>query len=482
MIRPRTALSILLTNPLLVVWFEAFVRFGMALFVLPIALVKMQDVELSLWLLFNAMMALALLADSGLAPTLLRATAYFHAGASQIPQSFFSEEKFEIHREPNWDRIHAVIVTSGRLYIVIGFVSIILMGGPGVASVWNLMSMSGHNPRFWSAFALLVLWACVQVQIARWSGILQGIGKVAETKLIDSVASLSKILIFSAVLLMGQGVLGITIAGFVIGIVNLAVMRNAVMWSVPKTAEGSLKSEFDSLLFSRIWPATWRLGLISWGAYFVCHGSAIVMAQFSDTKQISSYLLTLRVVSLISQVARTPISAYSPNVVASLAKRDLEAFRAWTVRIVVLALSVYCVGFCVVIGAGNYMLDLIGSETGLAPTGIVLLLSFAYLFEMHHSIHASLYIATNHVPFVLPALLSGSAIVVFGLLIVPSYGLYGVVIVQIIVQALCNNWYPVYKSLGISKWRFLDYLFSLIRMPVNFLFRLIRMKERKVTS
>lgn len=467
----------LFRNPLLMVWSETFVRFGMALVVLPIALIKLQDVELSLWLLFNVMIALAKLADSGLSPTLLRATAYFHAGALQIPQSFFSEEKLEVHGEPNWERIHAVIATSRRLYVLICFVSLVLIGGLGGASVWNLMSMSGHNTRFWTAFAVLVAWACVQVQIVRWSGILQGLGKVVEVKRIDAVAGLFKIVAFPTVLLLDQGILGIAYAGLAIVILNLVFMRRAVLRSLPTSH--SYSKRFDKALFERIWPATWRLGLINLGAYLVYHGSALVVAQLSDVKMIASYLLTLRIIFVLRQMAQTPMVAYMPNVIASLARHDFAAFRAWTLRIVAFAISLFCVTSCLLIGAGDWLLDILGSEIKLVSMGILLLLVLAYLLEMHHSVHATLYIATNHVPFLWPALLSGAAIVSFGLLVVGPYGLYGLVLVQIIVQALCNNWFPVYLSLRITHWSFLDYVVALLREPFRFLKR-IRNKRYEI--
>ncbi len=295
----------LFSNPLFMVWFETFLRFGTALVILPIALLKLHDVELSLWLLFNAMMAIALLADSGFSPTILRATAYFYTGAVQIPKSFISEEKIDDIGEPNWERINALIATTRRLYVLLGFVSLILIGGLGTVSVWNLMSMSGHNIRFWTAFAVLVGWACVQVQIVRWSGIMQGLGKVAKAKQIDSGISMAKIIAFSAVLLLDTGILGITIAGLVIASINHVVMRSAVLRSVPIVADA--RSKFDALLSRRIWPATWRLGIMNWGTYMIYYGSALVTAQLSDVKLIASYLLNLRIISLRMRLSMVQI-------------------------------------------------------------------------------------------------------------------------------------------------------------------------------
>lgn len=453
-------------STLLVVWLETFVRFGAGLVVLPIAVATLGDVELSLWLLFGMMMGLALLADSGLSPTLLRATAYFRAGAMQIPASFSDPDYKGAHGEPNWDGIQGLIATSRRLYLLVGIGSAVLVGVIGGAAVWNLMSMAEHSPRFWIAFGLLVLWACIQVQVVRWAGILQGLGKVLELKRIDLMIGLAKIVGFAALLMLGQGLLGVTCVGLAIAVINCIVTRTAVLRSLPPLS--SKPKQFDQELARSLWPATWRLGLMSWGSYGVYNGGAIVVAQLPDAALVASYLLTLRIISLISATAQAPIVAYRPNVISALAERDLDRFRSLTIKIIRLSLSVYCMAALALVLAGDRVLVALGSETQLVPIGILLLLLLAYLLEVHHSIHCGLYIGTNDVPFVGPALASGAAIVGVGFIVVEPFGILGIVLVQITVQALCNNWLPVYLSLRLTRWRFVDYVLAVLRTEPNF--------------
>ncbi|MGC9343765.1 MAG: hypothetical protein ACP5E3_13760, partial [Bacteroidales bacterium] len=68
-------------------WASYFVRFGSALFVLPLLLKIYSPVEQSFWFFINTIAGFAMLADSGFGATLLRAVAYFKAGADYLPRN-----------------------------------------------------------------------------------------------------------------------------------------------------------------------------------------------------------------------------------------------------------------------------------------------------------------------------------------------------------------------------------------------------------
>ena len=462
-------------SALVMVWVETITRFGMGLLVLPMAVVKLTDLEFSIWLLFNIIFGLALLADSGFGPSILRATSYFCAGANQLPTSFTTNIKSG-GGEPNWERVHVLLSTSFRIYCIIGLGALLLMVTIGTAMVWNLMSLGGHTIRLWVAFGVLVVWGAAQVMLARWSGILEGLGKVAVSKRIGILAGLFQLISFLVVLWCDFGVLGICCAGLLIVSLSTYLMRRAVYANLDKIP--TKRPCFEKGLFQQLWPSTWRQGAMKWGAYMIYNGGGLVVAQMSDTKLIASYLLTLRVVFVFRQIAQAPMVAYMPKVISSLARQNLAEFREWTLKITTITLSIFSVCLIVLILCGDLALGLFGSQKEFVPLGVMILLFVAYLLELHHTIHASLYIATNHVPFLWPSLLSGVAIVGFGSLFVKSYGLYGLILTQIVVQALCNNWLPVYLSLRLTNWGFFLYIRDLLKTLNKFVWQ----KSNKIAA
>ena len=46
-------------------WISSLVKFGNALFVLPIILLQFSEAEVAVWLLFNLVISLSFVADSG---------------------------------------------------------------------------------------------------------------------------------------------------------------------------------------------------------------------------------------------------------------------------------------------------------------------------------------------------------------------------------------------------------------------------------
>lgn len=454
----ETFMGRLLRSPLLMVWMETFVRMGMGLIILPLALLKLPAHEVSIWLLFWTLMGLALLAASGLPPTLLRAAAYFSAGANHLPTGFPGDGLPTCCDSPNWDAIHRLITTSGIIYLFITVASALLLGTLGGFSVWNLMSMAGHERRLWMAFLLLVAWGCAQVQTDRWSALLQGMGAVTVAKRIECSCGLARLAVSAAMILADQGLLGITSGNFAASLFGVVLMRRAVG---RRTRQPARAAFFDVEMFRRLWPSLWRLGGMAWAAFFIYNGGALVMAQLSDARLIACYLLSLRLVMLLQQVAAAPVTAFMPRVISALARGDRVEIRHWTSRIVGLAVLIYAAGSAVMLTAGNVALQWVRADAHLAPTPVLVLLCLTYLMEMHHSIHVAVYVGTNQVPFFWPAVVSAAAIVVLAALAAGPWGLYGVVFVQALVQAACNNWYPVRLSLQLTGWAFADYLASL---------------------
>tara|TARA_A100001015_G_scaffold269681_1_gene321575 strand:- start:251 stop:544 length:294 start_codon:yes stop_codon:yes gene_type:complete len=86
-------------------------------------------------------------------------------------------------------------------------------------------------------------------------------------------------------------------------------------------------------------------------------------------------------------------------------------------------------------------------ENLLLEPNLLILMALIYLLELNHGNHAQLYLTKNHQPFLLPSLLSGIAILVLSLPASTYLGIFGLLLVQGIVQLAYNNWYPLYMNI-----------------------------------
>ena len=108
---------------------------------------------------------------------------------------------------------------------------------------------------------------------------------------------------------------------------------------------------------------------------------------------------------------------------------------------------------------GNWLLDLIGSQTTLPSRWICLLYFLFSTLELNQSNFATIIVTSNRVPFVKPTLISGAVIFVgtFVVLKLTTWGILGVVLVQAVVQLSYNDWkWPkqVFEELNGSRLQF----------------------------
>ena len=104
----------------------------------------------------------------------------------------------------------------------------------------------------------------------------------------------------------------------------------------------------------------------------------------------------------------------------------------------------------------------------------LLVIMITEILDLHASFHATIYTSTNHVPFVLPATISGALILLVGFNVLPAYGLLGIVVAKFIIQFLFNNWYAPYLSLKLMKWPIHLYIYQFPLYGVLFIKEIIK--------
>lgn len=437
---------------------EMVVRYGVTVIVLPVALNKLESTELAFFLFINTLMALAYLADSGFSQTIVRGSAYFRAGAVEIPERVTELSYVDTEEMPNWKAVGRLIATSNRIYLVIGLAATALLSTLGVAAAFNIITKQANWITAWLTYVLLILLSFFLLQVSRWSSLLQGLNQVASAKRIELVVGVARLFGIAAAMLTGFGVLGVVIVMIVSSLFSLIFTRLAVLRIIRDNGVCKEHITYDSEMLKRLWPSTWRMGAICWGSYLIYYGSSLIISQIPDPKQITSYLLTFQVVTLLYRFSSSPSLVYQPQVAAAVSNGDLLKVNQLTVKIMRYSLAIYIAGGLLVFFFAGDLLILIKSKSQLLDNKILLLLLVMYLLEMHHAIHAGIYMATNHIPFMIPSMISGVAIVISGFYSVHFWGVYGVVLSQIFVQAAFNNWYPVYLSLKIQKMSFASYM------------------------
>ena len=454
----------IVNSPTYMTWLSFFVKFGSALFVLPLILLNFTEAEIAVWFLFILILGMALVADSGFGPTIVRATSYYYSGIKELPRNIdeFKEQKGK-KNAINFYGLTNLLNTFNIAYLFLGLLSVFILLIVGYFIVSNAINMTEKVETLTYAFYIIVLRSFLIIQFVKWSSFIQGIDRVADIKKTESFFEFFKIISMFIVLIFGYGIFELMLIELFFTVFVLLYARYYVVkWFRSHNKVYKLKFRFNKKVFDSIWPATWRFGSMQYGGFMTNNGTSIIVSQLNSPTLIASFLLTQKLIFFIRQISQAPLYANLPKVFQMMAKKDFNTLKFYCSRGIAIGLTMQFIALTLLLFFGTEILSFFNLKITLAPFTVLLIMSISIMLELHHAYHAQIYMGSNHVPFLLPGLVSGLAIVGLGFGVIDTYGLIGVVLVQFFVQLSLNNWYPVYLNLNLLNWRFRDYLKCLV--------------------
>lgn len=447
-------------NATIMTWTNQFVAFGSSLFVLPLLLKKFDEIEISFWFLLNIFLQLTILADSGFGPTLVRAVSYFKAGARELPKNKKEFEKAPGgQKKANLAKLTNLLYTSKRIYNFVSWGAVFLICSAGVLISWNVFVLSNYREDFIFTYFLIIINSYLILQIVRWKSFMVGLDFVAKVNRFNTVVGLFRLLFFIAILIIIPSILYMIAFKVISSVITLIYIRGFVRkWFISQGCKLNDKQTFDKNIFQSIWSATWKMGGIQWGNYLINYGTSIIIAQINNTSLMADFLFTQRIIFIFRRISEAPFFANIQKVYGLIAQKKYETFKEVASQYIFLVLIILISSLTITMLLGNWVLSLLSIETRLVSTDIFIILSLAIIFEVHAAMHRNIYISTNQVPFLLPILISGVVFIILGFLVLPYYGLFGVVLLQFLIQFSFNYWFPVILSFRLMNWDFLSYI------------------------
>ncbi len=434
--------------------------FAHGLLVTPLIIIVFDQDQIAVWYLLQTLVGLGLLADAGFGYTLSRAVAFFVAGVEKLPSNQDEyKQKLENKGTINLDKLASLFSTSYRIYLIISVIFILVFAPIGMAVVWNVISLAGHDPLLWAAYGFTVASTFVDLQTIKWSSYMSGTKRVAELKRFVTIIGFARIIGFSVLLLSKAGVVGLSSYLFTETLFRNLYLRNKVVsWFKMNNVKIRSRLYFDKEIFNSLWSATWRLGLTTWGNYFTVYGTSIIISQAHNTALIASFLFTQKILTFVRRLSEAPFSANVPGIYMLIAKKKIQNVKAEISKQLFLFLTLMIGGIFFIGIFGNYILGILDVDIRFVSGIIFSVFALAIFLDSHATIQGTVYISTNHVPFLIPSLVSGALMIGIGFLVLPYYGLFGLVMTKFLVGLGVNNWYSTYLSLKLLDWRLTDYL------------------------
>lgn len=454
-------------------WASYFVNFGSNLIVFPLLIKVYDDIEVSFWFLISTIIGFAMMADTGFGSALQRAVAYFNAGAKTLPKDKKEYDSIEEIKDkrPNYKQLNDVLETSKRIYNFLSLISLAFVMIGGTIIVWNIMKQSGHRLDLWVGFLILVPDIFILMNTIKWSSFMKGLNFIAVEAKLSTLIGVSKVIVFTLFLSFGFKPAYLIAFMLAADTFRFFYIRNFIKNWFKNNVKPyiSEKPTFSKRIFSSLWAASWRLGGIFWGNYFVEQGDNIIIAQVSNPKIMASFLISKKILEIFKSISLTTFYAKIPIVFELTAQKKIKELRAFSSGYMFFGLYILVMAYATIIIFGNSLLEFFNIEKRLIDLPILILICATMVLDLHSSYHAGIYTSTNHIPFLIPSLASGLVIFVAGILIVETRGIYGVVVVRFIVQLLFNNWYAPYLSLKLLNWRVDKYLYEFPAYGLKFM-------------
>jgi hypothetical protein len=256
--------------------------------------------------------------------------------------------------------------------------------------------------------------------------------------------ALGQMLFSAAVLFLGGGLLILVLATQAWNI--LAAWRNhrLIELIAPDLMDSSPQRHPD--VVAAMWPAAWRSGVGVLMSQGVIQASGLIYGQFADAVSLASYLIALRIITLISQFSQAPFYSKLPQlaVLQAQGQRDTQVNVAQ--RGMWLAHWVFLIGVVAVAVLAQPLLDLIGSRTPFVSLFFWVAMAMAFFAERYGAMHIQLYTLTNHVIWHIANGVTGVLMLLFAWVFYPWLQLLAFPVGMLIAYLGFYVWYAVRHS------------------------------------
>lgn len=410
------------------------VRVGGYLLVLPIALRTITEHEMEIWWLFVTAQGLAVQADFGLGTSIGRGLTYMLAGAAEFRPNV-SDTIVDAPNPKVLDFLAAtakiytkVIIVAAGILLLFSFFVIDRIKRTG-AGTEVIVSWFGY-----SAGVLLLLASM------RQTSLLNGADKiklVQRLQLLSSGAGIS----FTAVgLSLGLKFYALAGGSLLTGLIQYYAGKHFVVRTFGRLLPNPSSQEIRAFSM-QLWPIAWKSGMVCLGAFLIYNSNVFWASKLLGQPEASRYPLTLKVMQLLMVFCSLPLTVRMTYLTTLMAKnRNNQAWNYFLQR--------HAIGLagmiCAVLGLyffGNQALQAIDSQSRMLDGPALLFMGLIFVLEFNHAYFASILMARNEFPFILPAFLSGIAIFIGSGLAGLQYGLWGILICVFVVQLSWNNWW-----------------------------------------
>ena len=443
----------IVNSPLLMTWFNYFVKFGGTVIVMPFVLKKFSAADFNVFMIFQTVFTLFLLTDLGFSQSISRIVSYAYSGVKSIKLSKYGEIEQRGDGAINEKLLLEIHGASKNIYLTVSTICLLFLFLVGSIIVRKPISLSSDVEQYTFLWYAVIPFISTVVYGNVYASYLTGINKVALVNKLSGIFNFGRILFDIIIVIFFPSIILLIINNRLWA--NLVVIRNYFLVRKFKP-EGSLK-KINKEVYKSVITTAWKSGLGILLGFGLTQALSLMVAQFNDSEKVASYLLAIKIIDVVSNISRSPLYSKLPGLAILLAKSQLNSFKDSIIKSTRLSFIMYVT---LIIGASIFLpvvLKLIDSQTP-PPTNLIWIsISLAFFGERFSSMHMQIlalknriiwhYVNAIHTVFVL-------AIIYF------FRSRYGIIIIPISLMLsyiLVLSWlssYRNYSFLNVRWWKF----------------------------
>lgn len=400
--------------------------------VMAYALRVLSSEDMGLWQLYFALIGGAAIVEMGFSLTVGRFASYFMGGAVTIPRVGLAPVSSGI-AAPNYAGVMGLIAMARRLYAVLAVLMVVLSVAGWIG--WCIFKKHPWSCQEWSLFGVYAAGAGANMAGMFWMGVLFGLNRVREVQLIQLAGLAISYLATAIGLRLGCGLWALVLGQLILNAIPRWWARVLVLKVLPGTSMGG-----GAIAFRDVWSMTWRTGLVTAGGFLMCQATALGYSLWVELDEMASYGLTLQMVLLLRSMGDLWLLVKLPWIGMALAGGNIGRIQSVFVERTILAGLTYGVGCVGLMVLGPFLLDVMGSQTPLSGTGIVLLIVVLLGADMLPGCHSALLLSLNCAPHAVWYLVTGLISVSLGAVLGWLWGGAGVLVAPLLCGAVWLYW------------------------------------------
>lgn len=433
--------------------------------IIPLVLKQFPTNEIALWFLFANVIAFGYMLDMGFTHTFVRLVAYLMGGLHKL-ESIQTEESTSAG-EINWDEMRQLYGSMGTIYTILAAILFLSLATLGTLGIQKLIMEVEDTSSLWLAWSFICIGLPLSFMGQKYEAMLRGMNKIALINRWNTLFNLCMGINLVVVLVVGGHLYLMVLTTQLWGLATVGRNRILLWILLGHRSHAFSAYRLNKRIFEVAWAPAWRTGILTASTVGISNLSGIIFAQYASSTDIAIYLLSLRIMNLISQFSWAPFYSRLPLYAQLKASGNHSELMRIGFDKLNKSLYVFIAGALAFGIVGEYLFTFIDSEVGMIPTLLWILMMMVWFLERHHAMHAQIYMTTNKVPFYVSAGLSGIFNIGLLLFLVPQYGMWAPPISLFISNLMVNNWYSVRKSLSIFGMPFGKYFIGSFKYPVG---------------